>query len=88
MARISQGQALEYAQKVYTRFRQQGRSHAAAERDAERWVEGNFDVSVCLSPVVDPDPELGRIIGVNVTTTRCGNGTMVTHGNWTYRIWL
>lgn len=46
--------ALEHATTVYHRLMQQGRAEAEARADAERWVEGNFGISVTLPVKLAP----------------------------------
>ena len=43
---LSKSKAVEYADKVYQKLVQQGRSEEDARRDASRWVSGNFGQAV------------------------------------------
>ena len=43
-----EAEAMQAGQKVVQVLLRQGRPKADAIRDAERWVEGNFGINICL----------------------------------------
>jgi len=54
---ISLEKATQNGEKVYAKFRQMGRSHTEAKRDAENWVFGNYGLTVEIHPDSTPTPD-------------------------------